>query len=418
MTVAGLVSSIIVTRNLGAELKGEYNGLLLITSFYAPMLLFGYTNGVLYYGIRKIIDVRKYFWTGLLIVTLASLPIIILVYVLMQNGLLGSILENVPKSIKLLLFYVTPFVLLNVYCERVFKTFHLFLASNKRLIISTILMLVYYIVYFLITKTITLEVAMIGLIINQVSQFIFNLQFIYRHIKVENKLQKDQLFLPWKYGIQVWMNQIIAKSNDKFDQLILSFLMIASQFGLYVVGVSYSNLVTKLPESYIQVFYNKVVGKELEFQIQIFKVLQRFTMLVSLIIGIVLTVLSIYLIPLMYGTGYSESIIVVAFYLPGVVFQIIGRLNIKFYAALGKPLKNSLVYVVGLVVSLPFYFLLVPMYGIAGAAISSSIAYLAAYAFSFWQISRDYKVNWFDTIIFRRSDIAFWKTQLAQLRKK
>lgn len=418
MTLSGLVISVLVARQLGPELKGEYNALLLISTLYAPLLVFGYSNGVLYYGIRELLDIRRYFWSGLSLIFLLSTAIIGVLIVLMEYGLLGSVIQGIDFSAKILLLSFIPIILSNVYFEKIMRSFHLFKASNKRLIIATSLMLLFYLAYTLIAGGMTLKAAIIGVLISHCSQFTFNIQFIIRKIKVKTMLSLNNIFLPWKYGIQVWMNQMIAKSNNKFDQIILSFLMSSGNFAIYVVGVSFSNLAIKLPESYINVFYNKMVGKEVDFQLNTFKVLQRFTSTMVLCVCIALLLLSGYIIPLMYGNGFIDSVIVVAFYLPGVLFQVLGRFNIKFYAAMGKPLKNSLVYLVGMLTSLPFYFILVPKYGIIGAAIASSIAYFAAYAFSFWQISKDFKVPLIDTLFFRKSDIPFWKVQIAQLRNK
>jgi O-antigen/teichoic acid export membrane protein len=81
----------------------------------------------------------------------------------------------------------------------------------------------------------------------------------------------------------------------------------------------------------------------------------------------------------------------------------------------GKPLNNSLIYIAGILVGMPFHFWVIPKYGIQGAAVASSIAYFSAFSFSFWQLHRDYKVSLGEIIIPQSEDIKYVKMQLAKI---
>ena len=134
---------------------------------------------------------------------------------------------------------------------------------------------------------------------------------------------------------------------------------------------------------------------------------QRVTFIITVILALFLSLISYPLVYLLYGIEFVAAAWVIVLYSPGLIFQVAARLSIKFYAAQGRPLKNSMVYIIGLLCSLPFYFLLIPKYGINGAAVASSIAYFAAFCFSFYQIYREYKLPLIDIIRLRAEDINY-----------
>lgn len=408
-----VVTGVIVTRALGPELKGQYMGLKLVSSLYASFLVFGYHGGVLYYGIRREIVLERFFWTGWIVMSCLSLAIVFVLFPLIKLGLLGDIAVAASDWHIALGLAAAPLILLNAYCERVIRSYHLFRASNVRAILGGLATLIYYVVLLLVAD-ITLTHALVGIVVGQSVQLLLNLYFSVKYVKVSWSIEGDA-FRPFRYGVKNWVNQILHTSNDKLDQIVLTFLLSASSFGIYTAGVGLSNLLTLLPTSYVNVFYNQIVTRETNDAVQLYVIAQRVTFLITLVAALCLAVLAYPLILILYGSPFVSAALVVAFYTPGLVFQVAARLSVRFYAARGKPLKVSLVYVAGLVVSLPFYFLLIPKYGINGAAISSSIAYFSAFMFSFYQVRREFGVGLIDVFIMKRSDVVLVKRQLGNL---
>ncbi len=413
--IIGLGTGIIISRALGPSLKGEYNTLKLIVTLYTPFLTFGYTAGVLYYGIRKQINLQRFFWVGLFLMTLIGVLLIPAFFPLVSKGYLGAIAAQSGANEIMAALVVVPLIFMNSYSERVIQAYHLFIASNVRVVLGASVTFLYYLVIW-VFFSMTLMHALYGFILGQLFQVLSNLYFIIRYIKVEWHFSLKPVFKPWKYGIQGWLNRIIAMSNDKFDQIILTFQLSASAFGIYTVGVGLSNLVMQLPNSYGNVFFNQIAEKEdVNEALAIYTRAQRITFMLTLIIALCLAVVAYPLIFVFYGSEFLSATAVVLLYTPGVVFQVAAKLSIRFYAGRGKPLKNSLVYLTGVIVSLPFYFWLVPKYGINGAAIASSIAYMGAFLFSFYQLYREFGVTLSDILKFTKSDWVFTKNQFLKI---
>lgn len=412
-----LLTGIIVTRALGPDLKGEYAALKLVLTLYAPLFLLGYQGSVLFYALKKRIDIREFFWTGALLCTGIGVAIVPLILFLIQKGAFGEVAQGVDTTVLKLGLINVPIIFLNAYSERVLRSFHLFRASNQRFILSLTVTFLYFLALYF-TKGINLTDAMVGVLIGNLVAAVSNFYFILWKIRVYLKFRFDQILLPFSYGVKSWLNTLVVTSNDRFDQIILGFLLSSRSFGIYVVGVGLSNLVTKLPSSYLSVFYNQIVGKSDKEQMELYAKTQRLTFLVTTAAALVLALLSIPIVKILYGEPFIEAATVMIFYTPGLIFQVAARLSAQFYAGVGKPLKNALIYISGILVGLPFYFLLIPTYGMIGAAIASSISYLAAFGFSFWQINRDYKLSIGAVLIPRKADYIFLKEKATALSFK
>ncbi len=412
-----MVTSIALNRGLGPELKGEYASLRLLFTFYMPLFLLGYPGGILYYSLREKLNIKTFYFTGLVTMFLTGILAAGIIYFFILFGLFGNILKDVEPHILYMALSITPFVFLNAYLERVLYAFKLFRPSNRRNVIAAIVVLIGSFGLWAI-NWLSLTNAVLVLLFSLVLNTLQNVWFISKLFPFKPVLFKSQIFFPWKYGIQSFLNQIIAKSNDKFDQIFLGFLVSSSGFGIYTAGVAVAGLASSVPGSYTNVFFTQIATLNAEKGLELYQKAMRTTLFLSFFIGLCLAVLAKPLILLLYGNAYLGAASVILFYLPGLIFQISARLSIKFYAAQGKPLKNALVYTIALLCSAPFYFWLVPKWGLIGAAISSSIGYFSAFAFSMYQLKREFPFKLTDALLPKKSDIKEFTLQGRKLMAK
>ena len=415
ITILTISTSIVLNRGLGPELKGQYVSLIILTNFYMPLLLFGYPGGILFYSLRKEIEISKFYLTGLVTVIFTGIIAAILIYLCVINGLFGEILANIPQYILNIIIYTTPFVFLNGYLQRVIFSHKLFRPSNIRNVVAALIIFLGSSVLWCL-GILTLKNSVIVLSISLLVNTFLNLYFINNLFPLRVTLIKNQIFKPWKFGFKDFVSTTIAEGNNKFDQIILGFLVAPQSFGIYSAGLAISNLVSIIPSSYTSVFYTKIISIDADSAARVYEKAVRVSFLISIIVSIILVVVAKYLIIILYGNAYIEASIVVYFYIIGVVFQIITALNIKFFASRGKPLKNAIIYLLSFSLSIPFYFWFIPMYGLKGAAIASSIGYFSAFIFSLYQLRREYPVIILNFFTFSKSDFEFLRTIMCKLR--
>ncbi len=408
-----LLTSIILNRALGPEIKGNYAGILLLPSLFIPLFMFGYTGGVLYYALRRIINIERFFVTGFFTLLILGGGMSFVIYYLAHYGIFGQIISNNENNLLIMICSITPIVFLNGYMEKVLMSLKLFRPSSIRNSIGALALVVSISILWLIGE-LNLLSSLGSAVFAILIQFLINIYFVFKNLDIYYGFELPYLVKPWNYGIRSFLNQLISKSNDKFDKIILGFVMRPLDFGIYTTGVALCSMVARIPGSYTKVFFTQIASRSEEDGVQLFYKAIRITFLISIVLSIVLVVLAKFAILLLYGSAFERSVTVVYFYIPGMIFQVVGRLPIKFYAARGKPLKNSIIYATALFISLPFYFWLVPLIGLNGAAISSSIAYMAAFLMSLAQLKKDYSLSLRYVFLLEKEDVI----QLVRIAQK
>jgi O-antigen/teichoic acid export membrane protein len=131
------------------------------------------------------------------------------------------------------------------------------------------------------------------------------------------------------------------------------------------------------------------------------------------ILGVGLLVTCWWAIPWMLGPEYVDARWLLAILLPGAVMLVTSRFLGMFFTASGMPEKASAVEVVGAVAAFAGYLTLIPLFGVAGAAIATSASYIliavTAY-FMFVRTAKSHPVNLYRAT----ADDLHWATALVR----
>jgi len=390
--IIGLFASIIVTRTLGQEGKGLYNGALLLLTFYAPILMFGYLSGVLFHGLKKEIDINSFFFSGFTLVFIISSLSGLLLVIAAYSGFLGQVLSQVSLNVLLLVGIATLFNGLSRYCNSYMRIGSLFHASNLRQIAGLIVTFLCQLVFYLL-GLLNVWYAILGFMIGQMVEMISGVFFVLKYIKPNFKIDFSIMRIPVNYGLKAFTGDIVHQSNNQLDKLIVSFLLLPASFGIYVVGVGLANLTNTLPASYVNVLFNQITAtKSIDRQKELFINAQRITIFITTLMAIGLFLLGKWMIFLLYGGAFAASFDVLWLYAIGLIFYSSTKIIIKFYSGVGKPLKSSAIYLFGFITGVPSYFFLVPTWGLLGAAVASSLVYFLSFAYAYYHVCKEFDI--------------------------
>jgi len=136
--------------------------------------------------------------------------------------------------------------------------------------------------------------------------------------------------------------------------------------------------------------------------------------------GLAIAALSPLAIPFAFGAKFAASVKVVWWLLPGTVALAAGKVMSADLTARGMPQYSSMFAFVALVITVVLDLLLIPRFGIQGAAIASSVAYLADAALVAsalqWKLGVGWKTLYVPTAIDLTSYRQAWNRALAALR--
>jgi len=128
--------------------------------------------------------------------------------------------------------------------------------------------------------------------------------------------------------------------------------------------------------------------------------------------------ISRWLIIFTFGERFSDASVALAFLMPGVVGQVVSRICFTDCSARGFPEKATISSAITATLTIVFDVLLIPRYGICGAAVASSIAYCTSGVFGlYWHMKLSGNVL-SALIIPKRSDLRYYKSIIENIQRK
>ncbi|MEP7164103.1 MAG: lipid II flippase MurJ [Ferruginibacter sp.] len=376
------LSGIFVIRALGPELRGYYSFLGLLGFFLVPIFSFGFLAGLGYHISSKKYLPKDITKSVIVIALLRSLVIIITVLLLKYFNLLGK------TGNELSVWYLLP-VLLTFPLNMLKETFHRILLSDSQYAkankLSIFFSLVSPLIVFLLVVIFKMGFigVVIAIVLSNVINFILTIVFVNRLYSVfDFRKSYDRVFvkLVFGYGIRGWIGDIAVTTNNRVDQLILSYFLPPASLGVYSICGSIGQLLWILPGSIRQILFNKnAEAKNEEDRKTLTAKYHAFFMSTGLVITIVFILLAKYIVKILFGNDFLAAVIPLQIYLVGTGIYIGTMVLTKYFVGKKEIIKNSYIQLFSAVIGLTTALLLIREYGIIGAAISSSISYIVSY---------------------------------------
>jgi O-antigen/teichoic acid export membrane protein len=120
-------------------------------------------------------------------------------------------------------------------------------------------------------------------------------------------------------------------------------------------------------------------------------------------------------IPFIFGELYSQSTIVLLLLLPTNILLLLIRFIYSHLMATNSHEKAYWAYASAFMVMVIADVLLIPLFGVIGAAISMNIAYLTCLFILVFQYKNDNGVNWRDFLIWNSVDSQLIKKSLRKI---
>jgi O-antigen/teichoic acid export membrane protein len=211
-----------------------------------------------------------------------------------------------------------------------------------------------------------------------------------------------------RFGVQGETGNALQLLNYRLDQYIVRGFVGLAGVGIYAVGVSVSEGVFLLANAVAIVLVPRLTSADPDEARRITPVACRNTMLVAAAGALVLAALAAPVIPALFGHEFSESVRALWWLLPGTVALTGSKVLTSYIFSQGRPLVNTMITVVSLVVTLIALFAFVPTFGVEGAAAASSVAYIAHFASALYAYRRISGQSPLDAVVPRGSDVRLY----------
>jgi O-antigen/teichoic acid export membrane protein len=211
----------------------------------------------------------------------------------------------------------------------------------------------------------------------------------------------------------------VIQLNYRLDILLIEKLSTIEQVGIYSLGVHIAEQLWQIPFAISVVLFSRTANLKNQNDITQSTIsLARLSFLLILLLSIVAVIITPYLIPAIFGSAFAPSAEILLLLLPGIIILVIFRVLSGQVAGMGKPYYAVYIFLPALIINILLNFLWIPAYGGKGAAWASNVSY-AVGTIGYWILySRLVKVDYFEILRFKMSDISIFAKVATTLIKK
>jgi len=413
-----LVVNIFISRFLQASGTGNLYYLTNVLALIQTVVGISLEAGITYYASGRLISLHKLLWLSISWSFIIGLLVLTGSFVYLQY-----VKQSPPYDVVRYCFfagcYVTGLLLTNYACV-------LFYVQNNFFLPNFILSLLN--IVFALTLVFNSH-ANDAKVVNAVTYryfFIFFLQGLLLVVAFAAKNKSWQqfgvpgmanLFKLARYSLTVFTGNLIFFLVYRIDYWFVHAnpaVCSASDLGNYIQVSKLGQLCLVLPQILASVIFPRSASgnnrQELNESIMIItRLLARFFVVIALIIAVA----GHWIFPFVFGDSFNKMQAPFLIILPGIFFLSVLVLLAAYFGGKGILRIGVMGNVAALVVMVVGDYLLVPVYGIIGAAIISTTAYFVNMLYSLRRFYKDYAISWGDFFKWKRSDYT-WLVSLIK----
>lgn len=379
-----IIVTLFVAPVLGTTNYGIYTFLILPGAVLLPLLLFGLTPAIRYYVSNGEWTANEVGFPALVMGLVHGVFTAVVTIALWKLGWLGETGDTLTFALLAPVLYVLPLQGASLTMNVVMTGASWFSAMNLYILLNNLLPPVLLTV-FVIFLGLGLDGAVWTIFAANGLLALIAIGMVYNRYRPQFGIEMRMVASMYGYGARAWVGALANRASVRLDQFVLGFARAPSELGVYRIAVMVAELLWIIPDAVSIPLFNRVSASKSESErVSITSRSHRVLLVVVILAAIALFAVGWLLLPTILGPEYSDAWWLLGLLLPGTVSLVTSRIVNMFFSATGRPEKASLVEVIGAVVSIAAYLSMIPLLGVAGAAIGTSIAYIVIAAASYY----------------------------------
>jgi len=376
-----LVSGIINARWLGPEGVGVYSLLVLVSHFSFQFCNLGFGSAFAFFmGSKKASfqELRRLLWY-----LASALSAIACLIILCLWKISVSPWNDIGAGFFLLAVLGVPMMFFRNFMTRL-------LSGQLRIKVMNISEAIYSIsnVLFLVALVVALRLGILGAIVSFLlasSVANFYLWSKVGRTSCEPNAQNDTV--PWRarisdlwsYGRWNYLIMLCRFLLQHMPTLVLKYFFSNMAIGLFAVAQSLTGRLFIITNSFSEMLFPYTAASDDGSAVRRTNMLCRSFLILTVVFAALVGLLARYVIPLLYGEGFEESVQVIYTLLPTIVFAPPSKLLNIHIAARGDSKLSLLAILPGLAIGIAICMTMIPRYAAVGAGLSVSATYGALF---------------------------------------
>jgi len=411
-----LVTAVIIARVFGPEGNGQFTVALLFPMVLITFLNLGIGSANVYHiGSGKVslstalrTSIRLWLILGVTGTVIGALSIYF-----------GAVrlFPGVDVSLLWWSLAVFPVTLGQNYLISMFQGLQLFREFNYVLLVQPVVTLM-LVVVITVTGIADVGYLIVAYLVGLVMAILVSIYFLAYFENADNVIpdNADYFSSAINYGYKSNLSNILAYVNYKADIFLVNFLIGTSAAGIYIIAVQLVERLWMLSQSVSIILLPRLsqLNSDETKRRQITPIICRWVIALTLLGSIVLGVLSSPLIGLLFGEAYLEAVEPLLFLLPGILAGSGTKILANDIAARGRPELNMYTAWIVVIVNIAGNMILIPPYGLAGAAAATSIAYVLNLLLKMLIYSYFTGNKWGDSLFIKYGDVRLMLMKISK----
>ena len=376
--IVGFLVIVIMARYLGPEDFGIFSYAISVVALFSAAGHIGLSGLVVREIVKKPDERGVILGTtlGLKFIGMALGYTLLLIYGIIYEGV--SSIEFTVLAIAGVVLLFRPFDVIDFWFQAFVQARYVTYARITGLAVSSVLKLLFVLLGFSVSYFV---------VANLIQAIAVTLAFLYLY-KLKSNLKVSEWSFSWakakdlfSQGWVVYLGSIFAVIYLKVDQVMIRWLEGSEAVGIYAVAAQFSEAWYFVPVAIVTSFFPKLINLKEENPEQFNKRLQQlFDLLFIMALGVavVITFLSDWLVIFFFGVSYGDSASILVIHIWAAIFIFMRAAFSKWIL-----IENALVFSLitqgaGALVNVLLNYLLIPRFGVQGAAYATLISYAFA----------------------------------------
>lgn len=412
-----LATLAIIARVYGPQGNGAYTLALLLPTMLATLLNMGMGPANVYFlGASKVAPLQA--WR----VSLQASA-----WIAVLGGLMGAAaiywravqwFPGVPIKMLWLALGMFPVIFITGAISSIFQGLQEFRRFNAVLLLQPILMLC--LVGFLTLLGVRdifyiLSSYFFSLVVTQIAAYRLLQGVMQNHAEPFMPSYAKQMF---SYGYKAHLSNILAFVNNRADMFLLGYFLGPAAVGIYAVAVNLTEKLWLFSGAVSTVLLPRLsqLSDNEEKRNQLTPLIARWSFWITFSASLLLLLMGPLLIDSIFGKQFSDAYVAIALLIPGIVMGACSMVLANDMAARGRPDLNLATSWISVSINIIGNIILIPRYGVHGAAAATSFAYTINFFMRMAVHSHFTGVKFYKNIVMGVEDLALIRSALKRPR--
>jgi O-antigen/teichoic acid export membrane protein len=322
-----------------------------------------------------------------------------------KDTALETFLRGLPGEYYLLLLVLVPLLLVDGVLLSILRARQRFDLFNLRRLANTILLLAGLAAALLIFRG---ELTSVVWVYAAVTAVLVGLSLLLTRKVVPVSLGFNTRFTSSsvRFGLKSYLQNLFGALNYRLDIYLLAFFLAPEQVAFYAIAVSVAEVAWYIPNTVGLVLFPRLSNAPLEEIHAITARVCRSTVAATFIIVVLIGTAGWLLVPAIYGTPYQASVLPLLILMPGVIFMAIYKVLTRNFTSRDRQQVSILAAFLAMLSNVGLNLILIPLYGVPGAAFASTLSYSLAGILLLIFFTRETGIAWSEILLPKRTELA------------